>query len=92
MGFPLAVISLSRSSHVRKAKEAFLCVCSIYSQSIDKQLVSYKTYQAIKYMGNSLEYNSSRVPYLKFQNGGSGTCQLRRGFSMKTPIIYTPFK
>ena len=29
--------------------------------------------------------------YLKFQNGGSGAWQLRQGFSMKTPIMDTPF-
>ena len=35
---------------MRKAKEAFLRTCSIYSQFIDKQLATYKTYQAIEYL------------------------------------------
>ena len=50
MGFPLAVIPLISSSHVHKAKEAFLYASSIYSYFIDKQLATYKTYQAIEYL------------------------------------------
>ena len=30
--------------------------------------------------------------YLKLQNGGSGACQLRQGFSIKTPIMDTLFE
>ena len=33
-----------------------------------------------------------REVYWKFQNGGSGSWQLRQGFWMKTPKMDTPFK
>ena len=75
-----------------KAKEVFLCACSIYSYFIDKQVATYKTYQAIEYLGNLLEYNSSRDPNLKFQNEGNGARQLRQGFSMKMPIMDNPIE
>ena len=58
----------------------------------DKQLATYKAHQAIEYLRNLLEYNSSQDPRLKFQNGGSGAWQLRQGFSMKAPIMDTPFR
>ena len=54
-------------------------------------MATYKTFGAIEYLRNLLEYDSSLDVYLKFQNGGSGAWQLRQGFSMKTPIIDTPF-
>ena len=55
-------------------------------------MATYKTYQAIEYLGNLLEYNSSRDPQLKFQKGGNGAQQLKQGFSMKMPIMDTPFE
>ena len=55
-------------------------------------MATYKTYQASEYLWNLLEYNSSRDPHLKFQNGGNGAWKLRQGFSMKTPIVDTPFE
>ena len=76
---------------MRKVKEVFLCACSIII-FIDKQLATYKTYQASEYLWNLLEYNSSRHPHLKYQNGGNGAWQLRQGFSMKIPIVDTPFE
>ena len=39
-----------------------------------------------------IRINSSRDAYLKFQNGGSGTWQLRQGFLIKIPIMDTPFE
>ena len=55
-------------------------------------MATYKTYQAIEYLGNLLEYSSSRDPHLKFQNGGNGARRLKQGFSMKMPIMDTPFE
>ena len=52
-------------------------------------MATYETYQANEYLW---EYNSSRDPYMKFQNGGSGAWQLRQDFSIKIPIMNTPFK
>ena len=52
---------------MHKAKKVFLCACSIYSQFIDKQLETYKAYQAIEYLWNLLEYNSSWDPLLEFK-------------------------
>ena len=80
MGFPLAVIPLISSSHVCKAKEAFLYAYS----TTNNLLITYKT--------NLLEYNSSQDKHLKFQNGGHGAWQLRQGFLMITPITDTPFE
>ena len=73
-------------------KERFLCACNVYSLSIDKQLATYETDQAIEYLWNLLEYNSSREVYLKFQNGGSGVWQLSQEFLIKTPIMDTLFE
>ena len=42
----------------------------------NKQLATYKTYQASEYLRNLLEYNSLRDPHLKFQNGGNGACSV----------------
>ena len=55
-------------------------------------MATYETDQAIEYLWNLLEYNSSREVYLKFQNGGSGTGQLSQEFLIKTPIMDTPFE
>ena len=62
---------------------------TVYRLTNNRQLTKH---QASEYLCNLLEYNSSRDPHLKFQNGGNGTQQLRQGFSKKTPITDTPFK
>ena len=48
-------------------------MCMQYIQLIDKQLATYKTYQAIEYLQKLLEYTSSCDAYLKYQNGGIGS-------------------
>ena len=86
----MAVIPLIIGSHVRTAKKAFLAMCMQYNIVNYNLLIN--NWQLTNISGHLVftnvtrtQYNSSQDAYLKFQNGGTSTCQLRQGFSMKTP-------